>query len=528
MAKINFDNGTSKQRRKFDGYGVEYSLKKSKIENIRELLRKFKFKMAKNCIDNYIKEYGEDCYIYHELGKYYNSIDEQDEAIKYFSKVIDNRYKNMYYSMYELSKIEKTKLEYDKAIDHLNTIINSNHPEKCHAKLELAKVYFIINDWIKSKKLLKEIIDNKEPNSLYALDSLIEYSYAYKDKKTAINYYEKLKDELEPNRNNYYKATIEIMKGDILEGKKQLEEMSTDDINLKIKIIYQLALINYDLENYNKAINYMLELTRIDSKSINYSFIVSIYIRLKDYDNALKYLNEIMGKDYYSLEEISLLKGNMCFMKKEYDDALKYYSKIKPSNTTTYRDSLYKQICIHLKLNEYETVLELYNELKKYDYNKKYDYLYKTNSLEILCNHRLGLENEIDASVYTDNQIVDYNIERTLEHISFHKEENENKTLHSVFDESINITDLFVYSFLNLKEENYYANNIMDIYVIEYPNVGTVNGEVVNYVKVVTLPNTKEIITIFPYNKSIKENKNENTKVKQMSRIDKFNKKYNL
>ena len=63
---------------------------------------------------------------------------------------------------------------------------------------------------------------------------------------------------------------------------------------------------------------------------------------------------------------------------------------------------------------------------------------------------RLGLENEVDASVYTDNQIVDYNIERTLEHISFHKEENENKTLHSVFDESINITDLFVYSFLNL------------------------------------------------------------------------------
>ena len=41
----------------------------------------------------------------------------------------------------------------------------------------------------------------------------------------------------------------------------------------------------------------------------------------------------------------------------------------------------------------------------------------------------------------------------------------------------------------------------MDIYIMEYPNVGTVNGESVNYIKVITLPNTKQIITLFPFNK---------------------------
>lgn len=523
-----YKTGTSKQKRKYSGLGVEKLYKKSIIENIRALLKKEKIKMAKNCIDNYIKEYGEDGYIYHELGKYYNCINEQEEAIKCYTKVIDNCCKNMYYSLYELAKIEKSKLQYSQAINHLNIIMDSNHSEKCHAKLELAKIYFIINNWEKSKQLLIELIDNNEPNELYALDALIEYSYVYKDKKTVLKYFEKLKDRLDDDQKEFYNAIIKIMMGNILEGKKQLEEIETSNINLKTKIIYQLALINYELENYNQTINHMLELIRIDVKSVNYNFIVSTYTKLKDYDNVKKYLIELKEKENCSIEEIDFLNGNVCYMKEEYDKALEYFSKIKPGITSHYRDSLYKQICIYLKLNEYETVLKLYTELKKYDYNKKYEYLYKTNSIELLCNKRLGLDCNIETQTYADKQIVNYDLKKALEHITFHQEENENKTLHSVFNNSININDLFVYSLLNLKEENYYSNNVMDIYIMEYPNVGTVNGESVNYIKVITLPNTKQIITLFPFNKSIIENKNEKSKVKQMSRIDKFNKKYNL
>ena len=523
-----YKTGTSKQKRKFDGYVPEYNDKRSKIENIRELLRNKKMKMACNCIENYLEKYGEDGYIYHELGKYYNIIGNHEEAIKYFTKVIDNNYKNMYYSLYELAKIERNNFNYSQAIIHLNTIIDSNHPEKCHAKLELAKNYYLIGKYKKAIHILSDLIDNNELNKIYAFDSLIEFAYAYNDKITVNHYYEKMKDKLDSDANLFYNAIINIMGENVIEGKKQLEEINTDKKELKNNIKYYLALANFDLENYYETIEYLQELLSNETKIGYYNFIVNTYSRLKDFDNAFKYVEEMKNKQDCFNDEIELLYGNIYFMKQEYEKALEYYNNVITKNKTSYRDAIYKKICVYIKNNNYEKVLELIEELKKYDVNKKYRYLYDNNSVELLCNKRLGKDISSEGNTYTERQIIKYSKEKTLKHMAFHKEMNKNKTLHSVFNDNVDLEELYNYALLNINEDNFYYNNFMDIYLLDYPNVGIVNDKQVNYIEVITFPNTKQIITIFPYNKSIKEKRKENTKVKQMSRIDKFNKKYNL
>ena len=68
----------------------------------------------------------------------------------------------------------------------------------------------------------------------------------------------------------------------------------------------------------------------------------------------------------------------------------------------------------------------------------------------------------------------------------------------------------------------------MDIYLLDYPNVGKVNGNDANCLTVVVLPNTKDIITMYPYNIPSLPTKENSFKVKKMSRSDKFKQKYGL
>lgn len=89
-----------------------------------------------------------------------------------------------------------------------------------------------------------------------------------------------------------------------------------------------------------------------------------------------------------------------------------------------------------------------------------------------------------------------------------------------------------------LIDSNIYYLNYFIQYRIKYPNIGTYKNDPLDYLTVVTLPDTKEIITMYPTYQNceeIKDNENQiiNQKVKEktiprMSQIEKFNKKYNL
>ena len=119
-------SSTKKQIRKYGTY-VEKKVindKKRKIViSIRNLMEEEKYSLAFINIENYISDYGYDCYIIHELGKYYEMQNEYNKAKEYFNKNVLNNCQNMYYSLYEIAKIQKIEGNNEEAIKNLIKII---------------------------------------------------------------------------------------------------------------------------------------------------------------------------------------------------------------------------------------------------------------------------------------------------------------------------------------------------------------------------------------------------------------------
>lgn len=162
---------------------------------------------------------------------------------------------------------------------------------------------------------------------------------------------------------------------------------------------------------------------------------------------------------------------------------------------------------------------------------------------ELVMKKELGMNCDFKAGDRCDmikNQIINYNKDVALDHISDHLVTSNSEINHAYFNESIDLEYLFntVRGQLNSKNK---ANkrDILEVHYFSILNIGSNNGELYNSIKVVVVPNTNNIITMFPtnevdvnhivplmydYNKLFKGK----SKVKTKSQIDKFYNKYHL
>lgn len=93
------------------------------------------------------------------------------------------------------------------------------------------------------------------------------------------------------------------------------------------------------------------------------------------------------------------------------------------------------------------------------------------------------------------NQILDYDEYSAIEHVLEGHDLDSDGT---IFNPNIDIYKLFNDIQNKLTPKNKVNKLIFnDIYIIHYPNIGINNQE---YLRVVTLPNTKNILTMYPIN----------------------------
>ena len=139
---------------------------------------------------------------------------------------------------------------------------------------------------------------------------------------------------------------------------------------------------------------------------------------------------------------------------------------------------------------------------------------------------------------YIKRQILDYSENMALNYINRHTKYGDNNCVLSIFND-IDIIYLFEVIKNNLKKsKRANINDVLDIYFFGINNIGYIKDSeaVCNYIKVVVVPNTTNIISIYPTtNPSIKDVKLLEYdydklfikgKVKIMSQIDKFNNRY--
>lgn len=507
-----------------------YQEKKKKIINISKLIENRKINLALKAINEYIEIYSVDCYLIHQYGMLYMSEHNLSKAKEYFLKNVEDDSDNKYYSMYEIGMIEKNKYNYKEALKYFDEIININCSNKCYALLEKAKIYKELERYNESEEILLRIINDEDKNYQYAIEEIIELYIETNNISKARSYLEKLK--------SFNSTRYKMLEGKILKEEKSFkkakeifEEIKPPNKNYN-KAQYELALMEFNLLNYEESLKILNRLkyneTILFSKRI--FLYIDNYLSLGMPEKALEYIEKLKKFGYIYRDNYYYFIGKVEMLNKNYELAYKYYSKVTPARINTYNGAkLQKVFC----LIKQEKITEAYKDFKEFqDIKMKDEYDKLTHTMLVYFNKELNLNMNIKSEMYVEKMIENYDLEKVIKHISKHKYYDSKKLKHSTFIDGIDINELLKYAYENIGEENYIYNNFTDCYIIRCDKIGIENEKNLNYLKVITLPNTKKIVTLYPSDKMNLSNTLEETeqkeKVKKISQIEKFNKKYNI
>lgn len=270
---------------------------------------------------------------------------------------------------------------------------------------------------------------------------------------------------------------------------------------------------------------------------INYYRSILKLIDNDEYKKAKIFLEEYLKK--YPTDEVALFKYAFLLRKMDYlEEALKIIDKLKKDIDEVKCEKMF----ILYKLENYEEAYKLIQELEKENSKLINRYTFKATKIFILKKLNIIEESVVrENEPYKIRQIIEYSLEEALNHISEHLYSNieAKNEFHNLFEKEIDVNKLYFMIQDKLKDALLYQReNITDIYIFKYPNLNDdidYKNENYKYLRVITIRETSDIITIYPIfsNVKIKEANDINTKLevehiktKKKSAIEKFNQKY--
>ncbi|MBP3461241.1 MAG: tetratricopeptide repeat protein [Bacilli bacterium] len=326
------------------------------------------------------------------------------------------------------------------------------------------------------------------------------------------------------NYNEFLKAKELIKEEKIKEAEailKRLIKFEPKNSHIKFELA-RLFVKNEKTKEQGKKM--LVEL--IDTDNDHYALIELAKIEEQDenYETSKYYLSQLEEDNIYKLLEL----GRVEYRQKNFMKAREYFEKVYNMEC---KESIYAVddlMFLNLVEKRYEDAYEMFHIVKE---KKVYDSR-ELRKVEIFLKHKLGLlkENEY-PNTYFCRQLFNYEEKKAIEHIKLHLDENEYKAEHTTYNKSINIELLFRDIRLLIEDMEPYKCGLADKYIIDYDYiVGEVDGVETNKIEVTTFSNSKDIITMFPIisEELVIESKPKVKEIKRESRIDKFNKKYNL
>lgn len=416
---------------------------------------------------------------------------------------------NRVYVLLELTRVESLLTNYDQALYYANLLYEEgNTRDQKLSLVEQARILVKQNNLEEAKKiyliLIKQDVLVKGNDDIISDqiddDKKIEYDYInftlYNEllielgrieKKlgnldNATFYLSKVKTEKETIFAKYEMIDIFLEKKDYDQALKNiaiLENTFLSDNAKTKKLKIHFALNNYqevhktckmikdkdfsDVIFYNEALAYYLE-EQFEKSQKYFSYLVKPGNKYREY--ALYYL------------------GKIAIFKKDYKLAHNYFKKCYNAGL---QDLALKELIgldiHHNNLKEaYFKMDELHNlESDQGCENNSFTWNYLSYELNVLLDYEYyGDITQEKNNIYDSNE---YNIKSKI--VSNSQNFNSDIDIGLILD---NIE-------FRLTEETFIRNNVYDEYILEVPNIG-VNGE--NYLKVVTVPNTLNIIEVYP------------------------------
>lgn len=261
------------------------------------------------------------------------------------------------------------------------------------------------------------------------------------------------------------------------------------------------------------------------------------YIKIRNLFSERKYNSVI--KEATNYLDIYPNDKNIRFMRAKsyrfleiFDNAINDLKYNLQDKDDTY--SLTELYFIYYYLNMYKEAMDLLPLL----YEKRCINAYSVSISELVMKKQLGIDIRLRKDVncdYIRTQIFNYSSYMALNHI---QENHINTEEHSCFNKDIDLNYLFKTvreEVKNSKKVN--TEEVLEIHYFGVSNIGYINNNICNFIKVVVIPNTNNVINIYPifavncdytsnlncdYSKLFKKEE----KVKSLSQIDKFNKRY--
>ena len=296
-----------------------------------------------------------------------------------------------------------------------------------------------------------------------------------------------------------------------------------------------LAKLETKVGNHSKAIEILQTVDKVIDKDSKYHYIVLLELakasrRNGDLDKAKEYLKIIEEKDnHVEYEWIMLEYSNIEEANNNFVSAITILNKLL--NTRIHEIALAELVTIYTNHGCYDLAYRYNNELLKVKNPRSH---FNPKQIDIFLKYKLGLEIDIEKEdTYYIKQLYSYSREEAIRHISQHLDEDEKKILHSVYLEDINIEELYEYASRQIQDLEPGEGYVNDKYIIKCDKIVgiTIDKQPTDTIKVIVIPNTKDIITMYPIptinNKLEIENNYTSSKQKvRESQIDKFNRRY--
>ena len=262
-------------------------------------------------------------------------------------------------------------------------------------------------------------------------------------------------------------------------------------------------------------------------------------IELGQFQLAMKKIHEFIN-NYGNDIEVLYLYGKLLRKTGYVEESIKNFKKalevMNEKNTDFYYNAtiaeLFKVYFINCYYKEaYDLLVNAPQALKFEHYN---DNMPDISEFKKLLEIRLGIYKEQTNESVLIQKVLHYDRAKSIKHVRKHLKES------GIIDHSI-FNDIDVNKLFSLVEESIKSSKKMqrftfnDLYMFEFYRIGQDNS---NKLMVITNKGTNEIISMYPTQSDIKCQINANlyqlvleeeaSKVKKISQIDKFNKRYGL
>ena len=481
------------------------------------------------------------------LGK----IDEAIEVLKNEVVLSDDEH-----FIFELAKLYMIASNYEAALEELKKIENVSTINHFFIYSLMSQCYSEMKEYDKSYEYHVKAYESDERKADKTLKYLlISAMFAKKgsDCLKYINSHPKIQDKKTQLEVVYVYKELEMFQ----EAFDYINENNLDPEDYKQYLMF--SEIFYEVNDIEKANFYIQKIYNLEDE--NYVLLkAKIKFKNDEYDESVELLNILLAKkrfigavhallirNYYRLGRISEIQGildqdclnkankmlfqaNLDLYNNDYAHARKLVNELVKMKPSVY----IMLFLVNLDLREEKYEEALIDAEKILDMDDKYlDKASRIALTRMIAIAKVNLGIPVTEKGYYFSQVAEYSKERTIEHIKSHFESTRGE---GVFFPNMNLEkafELFENRISDIKPNYLSIKTLGDSYLIDFENAGIVGSTILNKMQVVTIINTKKIITFYPVSKlsfnyeTEEEVRKEKAPVKRLSQIEKFNQRYN-